>query len=378
MSANDLTNILPKILARSLSVLRERCMMPQLVNLDYSDEAAEKGDTIDVPVSTAVATRDVAPAEVPPAVVGATPTKVQISLNNWRQSDPFALTDNDLLKVDKDSAFLPMQVGEAVRGLANYINSTVHAEYKGIYGFTGTAGATPFASAVTDATNARKILNQQLCPLNNRRAVINFDCEANMLALSAFSSLQEIGESGPRIEGQIGRKYGIDWYADDAVVTHTAGSGSAYVTNGTQALGATSIVLQTGSGTVLVGDIVTFAGHSQTYVVTTGIAAPGTIVINPPLKVAVTTGVLMTSKASHVVNIAMHREAFALAMRPVLDSTAGLPMGGTMDVATFTDPISGLSLRLERKREHKQTAWEFDALWGTKLVRPALATRIAG
>jgi len=53
------------------------------------------------------------------------------------------------------------------------------------------------------------------------------------------------------------------------------------------AIGTTSIQLISGTGTVAAGDMVTFAGDINQYAVTTGIAAPGTIVIAAPgLKVA--------------------------------------------------------------------------------------------
>lgn len=40
---NDVSAILPKILARGLMTLRQRVMMPRLVNADYSRLAAQKG-----------------------------------------------------------------------------------------------------------------------------------------------------------------------------------------------------------------------------------------------------------------------------------------------------------------------------------------------
>jgi hypothetical protein len=45
---------------------------------------------------------------------------------------------------------------------------------------------------------------------------------------------------------------------------------------------------------------------------------------------------------------------------------------------TMVDPLTGLPLRLEIRRQHKQTVWEFDVLYGVKLIRAALASRIAG
>ena len=40
--ANTLTNIMDKILARGLMVLREAAVMPRLVNIDYANEAKER------------------------------------------------------------------------------------------------------------------------------------------------------------------------------------------------------------------------------------------------------------------------------------------------------------------------------------------------
>jgi hypothetical protein len=40
--------------------------------------------------------------------------------------------------------------------------------------------------------------------------------------------------------------------------------------------------------------------------------------------------------------------------------------------------MTGIPLRLEVKRQNKQTLWEFDVLYGVKLVEPDLAARLAG
>jgi hypothetical protein len=221
--ANTLTAILPKILARAVLVLRELAVMPRLVNGDYSSEAAKKGATINVPIPTARAATDVVPGPTPPTPADTTPATVPIALDNWKKSN-FFLTDKDLHEIDRNESFLPLEMGEAVRALANEVNSSIHAKYKRIYGFTGTAGSTPFASTVVDATNARKVLNQQLAPRANRRGVLDFAADANALALAPFSDAEKVMSAAVKIEGEIGRKFGIDWVADDQVVTHTRGA----------------------------------------------------------------------------------------------------------------------------------------------------------
>lgn len=394
--ANTLANILPKILARGLLALREQAIMPRLVNSDFSMEAAEKGDTIDVPLPSAVKVVDVVPGPVPPTPADTVTRKVQIPLDQWKQSEGFHLTDKEMTEINRNEHFIPMQVSEAIRGLASEVNRSIHNRYKGIFGFVGIPGTVPFDSDVKDATNARKVLNRQRCPRSNRRGVLDFDAEAAALSLKEFSDAEKVSSSDVKLEGEIGRKYGIDWASDDEVVTHTAGTqtGAPAVT-GAEAIGETTIDFTTAGGEaldLLEGDIITFSGptgHDQTYAVTadvtigastTGvvpIAGPGKVgVSNVGLAVALVGGETITIKTTHVVNLAFHRDAFAYATRPLAQETQDLALGN--QIMTMQDPMTGIVLRLEISRQHKQTVWEFDQLWGTQLVRPELAVRIAG
>jgi hypothetical protein len=382
--ANTLTAILPKILARAVLVLRELAVMPRLVNGDYSSEAAKKGATINVPIPTARAATDVVPGPTPPTPADTTPATVPIALDNWKKSN-FFLTDKDLHEIDRNESFLPLEMGEAVRALANEVNSSIHAKYKRIYGFTGTAGSTPFASTVVDATNARKVLNQQLAPRANRRGVLDFAADANALALAPFSDAEKVMSAAVKIEGEIGRKFGIDWVADDQVVTHTRGAlgAGALTINGVNTAGATTISVAKGAGAnwdAVEGDLITIAGDSQQYVITadtTVVQGTNTNVpISPALQVTTAGAEAITSIDTHVVNLVFHRDAFAFANRPLVATTLDVQLGN--QIIAMTDPQTGVTLRLEVSRQYKQTVWELDILWGAELIRPALAARILG
>src|SRR5690606_27985853 len=113
------------------------------------------------------------------------------------------------------------------------------------------------------------------------------------------------------------------------VPTHTAGTittGLATKAATVQALGDKTIVCTTAAATgacaLKKGDIITFAGDTQTYVLTddatqSSAASDVTLNIEPGLKKALAGGEAVTVKASHVVNLGFHRDAFALAMRPL-------------------------------------------------------------
>jgi hypothetical protein len=382
--SNTLTDIMPKILARGLLALREQALMPRLVNGSYSAEAAEKGDTIDVPIPTANAATDVTPSNTPSAPTDTTPSKVQIALNNWKKVN-FHMSDKDMVEVDKNNHFIPMQMSEAVRALANVVNVDIHNEYVGVYGFTGTAGSTPFASTVVDAVNARKVLHQQRAPRTERRGVLDFDAEANALALPPFADAEKTLSAQVKIEGEIGRKYGVDWVADDAVVTHTAGSlqATGALVGSTTAAGTITLDVASASavGNLVIGDVFTIAGDTQTYAVGATVSAIASsansaVTISPALATAATSGAAITIKASHVVNMVFHRDAFAFANRPLVSSTQDTQLGSM--IMSMTDPQTGITLRLEISRQYKQVVWELDILWGAKLVRPELACRVAG
>lgn len=395
--ANLLTAVTPRLLAQGLLALRQQAIMAQLVNRQYQTLAGQKGSSIDVPIPSAIAAQAVAPANVPPSTADIAPNFVSIQLNQWIEA-PFYLTDNDML-VALDGV-IPMQASEAIKSLANNVDAFILALYKGVYGFYGTPGTTPFTAAnqtqPTEAAQIRAILNKQLAPLDDRRIVVDPICEAAAINLRAFTSALDSGSTDAVLRGHLGTKLGLDWYMDQNVPTQTAGTLTGTVTaNGAQAIGGGGAGVATADNgrtcTVSIataaassfaptaGDIITFAGDTQTYAVISGAglgaSVNGQFVISPALKVAKAGGEVVTLKASHVVNLAFHRDAFAFATRP-LESGMANQLGSIVQSAV--DPVSGLTLRLEITREHKRNRFSYDILYGAQLIRPELAARLAG
>jgi len=379
-NVNTLTAVIPQILAQGLMALRELAIMPRLVNSDYSREAAQKGATIDVPIASAITAVQVSPSYVAPDDAGVVPTTVQVPLDQWYEA-PFFLSDKDI--AEAFDGFMPLQVGEAIKALANNVDSYLLAFYKGFYGAVGTAGTAPFASDIQDAVDARKILFEQLCPSGDRRAVLDPSAEANALMNRAFQDQSWRGDGAGIIEGQIGRKLGFDWFIDQNIGLHTpnAVGAGAMTVNGAHTAGDLTISIAKGAGAnwdALEGDIVTFAGFTQQYVVT----ADTTIVqgtntdlpIYPALQADLVGSEAVTVLAEHTPNMAFHRDAIAFATRQL--EVPGDGLGSLLQAAT--DDVSGLTLRLEVGRQHKRTRWSFDILYGGLCVRPELGCRILG
>jgi hypothetical protein len=392
--ANNLASVTPKLLAQAMMSLRELAVMPQLVNRQYDAIAGQKGSSIDVPIPSAITAAAVTAAATPPATTDFTPNAVNILLDQWFKAD-FELTDKDMLEAMNGT--IPMQAQEAVKAIANNVDSFILGKYKGVYSYSGTAGTTPFASDISAYTTARTNLNKTVAPPRDRRVVLDPLAEGAAVALPLFIQAQQRGDQQGILEGTIGHKVGADWYMDQNVPTQTAGvpggtpvcaaGNVAGQTNaGTTPQGgitATGFVnltgLTTSTGTYNAGDIITIGSTDlQTYAVLANATANAggsvQLAIAPALKLSPATSATVALKASHTVNMLFHRDAFAFASRPLVGSAEGL---GNI-IQSAVDPVSGLTLRLEISRQYKRTNFCFDMLYGAQLIRAELASRIAG
>jgi len=384
LANTNVEKVMPKIIAQGVAAIREFIRMPILVNRSYSMAPGRKGSTVDVPVSSAVPVNDVAPAITPPANVDTTFDTVQVKVDKWKEA-PFYLTDKDYGEIQ--DGVMNGQVREAIRALANQVDKDLLDLYKDIYGVSGTAGTTPFGAApanldVTDAANLGKVLYDQFCPEDPRHAVINSAAQAKAIAQRPFQDLSWTGDAGTIIKGRLNERMGFKWWMDSFVKTHTAGTltGTIVTTTGPFAVGVKSVTLDSGAAEAVAlvkGDIITFAGDAQTYVVTAdltvGASATGAVLIEPGLKVAITTAVAVAVKATHVANLGFHPEAFAFATKPL-----ETPIDGRGFFMQAVDEMSSIVLRLEVTRQHRQTKWAFDILYGVKTVRREYAARLLG
>jgi hypothetical protein len=395
--ANNLTQIMGKILAASALHLRKQCVMPKLVNSDLQAVAAQKGATIDVEIPEKAVVKPVVPGPVHTQPDDSEPFTVPVTLDYWEYADWF-LTDRDLTEIDTKPFFLPQKVKSKVIALADRVNETIFAEYKRVYGFTGVPGQSPFKKTGTGTPNedgdyyvieARRILTEQLAPKEDRSLVLDGIAEAGALGLQTFKDADRRGDGGKtKASGEIGHAYGMDFWNDNSVPTHTAGTLSngtdhKALLNGAKAAGSKTMNIDstTLTGTVVTGDIFRVAGDSQTYVVTSGPhTAASNAINNISFEPAVQApggwadNAVITFEDTHTVNLAFNKYAFAFVNRRLED----LPFKGGTEVMTVRDDESGLTLRLTIARGQFQTMWYLDFLWGVRIVQPELACRIAG
>jgi hypothetical protein len=152
----------------------------------------------------------------------------------------------------------------------------------------------------------------------------------------------------------------------------TAGSGAGYLVNhaGGYSIGATALVVDTGTGTINAGDVVTFAGDANKYVVAS--ATSTLVTLNAPgLRTAVADNAAITVGPSYTANLAFTPNALVLAARaPALPTAAGQAADSADDRMMVTDPVSGISFEVSLYREYRRIRYEVALAWGVGVVKP--------
>jgi hypothetical protein len=139
--------------------------------------------------------------------------------------------------------------------------------------------------------------------------ILDTFAKANALGTNAVQNAAWRGSPGRLPHRPDRRGARRDWDYSQNVPTHTSGTWTnAGTATGANAAGQGVVNLTGGTGSILVGDIVTFAGDTQTYVVTaaTGTAPTTAITVAPNLVTAKSATELVTVKASHRCNLLIH------------------------------------------------------------------------
>ena len=263
----------------------------------------------------------------------------------------------------------------------------------------GTPGTSPTFKTLLQA---RKSLVDELAPGSERCLILNTTDSVELV-----DSLKGLFQDSTQIskqyrEGMLGRTAGFgDIYENTLLTQASRGAADAnYQVNGTVTSGDAVLPVDTGTGALVVGDILTCAGvnrvHPETkadtgvlqkFVVTAAYAGgAGSVAVDPPFNATAngrqnitavpadnaTVTVLGTASTAYERSIAFHKNAFTFA-------TADLVLPKGTDFAA-REVYDGISLRLIRDYDfvNDQIRTRCDVLYGYKTLRRELACRVAG
>jgi hypothetical protein len=238
----------------------------------------------------------------------------------------------------------------------------------------GTAGTNPFATDINIIPDARKILLDNGAPMADLQLCIDSSAGTAARKLGIIQQAYQAGNDAERRSGDLLRQFGFSIRESAGIALHTKGTGSAYVTSGSTAIGVRDIALVTGTGTALAGDIVTFAADgTNKYVVGTGVAAPGTMSLNRPgARIVIPTANAMTIGNSYVSNLAFERNAVVGIMRPPV-----MPANPLMQSTLISDS-NGMTYLLVQIAGDGMSTWRLHLAYGFKVVQPEHVAIVMG
>ncbi len=372
--ANTLTNLIPTMYAALNVVSRELVGFIPAVSRNSMVERAALDQEVLVPIAGIGTSADNTPGVTPPDTGDQSVGNVGIKITKSKHI-PIRWNGEQTLGMKNAGTFddtLKQQFEQAFRQLANEIETDLAGAYKFASRAYGTAGTTPFGTAgdLTDFAGVQQILDDNGAAKGDRHLVIGSAGMFNIRGKqSGLFKANEAGTDELLRKGTLTEVEGLALHNSAQVLAHTKGTGASYQTNllAGYAIGDTGISVDTGTGTVLAGDVVTFTGDTDKYVVGTALSV-GSLALNKPgLRKALADDVAMALANSYRANLAFHRNAIVLATR-----APALPEGGDVAVDTFmlTDPVTGLTFEIALYKQFLQNVIHVRLAWGWKAIKP--------
>ena len=368
----------------------------------------EVGDTVSMRRPTDFTVRDGATASNQDVTEG----KISLQVNKQKGID-FGFTSKELtLSITElsDRVIKPAMVQ-----LANQIDRDLMALYQRVPNWVGTPGQT--VNSYADFAKAPERLDEYAVPSSGRSAVLSPSDHWGLLGSQTSLYIQDAAKGAYR-NGSLGMIGGIDTYMAQNVPTHTVGvaTGTPKVNGASQNVTYASVAdgdftqslvtdgwTNSTTGILKAGDVITISGVYAVNPVTKATlpflkqftvtadansgasTGPATLTIYPAI---IASGafqnvsaapaddadivVLGTGGTGYRQNMVFHKNAFALAMVPLIE-----PPGA---VQVSRKSYKGTSVRLIPTYDgtNDKSNFRLDVLFGCKAVDPRLATRLSG
>ena len=379
--ANVLTDLAADIYKAADVVGRELVgFIPAVtVNADGSERVA-KGDVVRASFTRAASVVDVTEAMTIPEGTDQTVDSKTLTISNTRAVQ-IPYTGEDVRHLNNGIGFETVygdQIAQAMRALVNEIEADLAEEaYKNASRAFGTAGTTPFASNFSEVAEIRQILADNGMPMNDGQAsmVLNTVAGTNLRQLAQLQKANEAGGTDLLRQGVLLDLQGLMLRESAQVQSHTKGTGTSYLLNdASSAVGDTTIAADGGSGTILAGDIVTFAGTTDKYVVNTALSGGSFTIGAPGLRAAESDNDAITVGNNYTANVAFHRRALELAIRPLAEPPSSL----ASDTMTVSDATSGLTFTVSVYPGYHKSMIEVSVAWGVKAWKPDFIATLLG
>ena len=379
--ANVLTDLAADIYKAADIVGRELVgVIPSAtINSDATNRAAQ-GDTIRSFATRSATVGTVSPSMTIPEGTDQTVDNKTMTLSTTA-SVQIPWTGEDMKHVNNGAGFETIygdQIQQAMRAISNQIEGEVATDVANNASRAfGTAGTTPFSANFGDVAEIRQILVDNGMPSNDGMAsiVMNSLAGTNLRQLASLQSVNTAGSSDLLRQGTLLDLQGLMIKESAGIATNTAGTGANYLINGTPAVGETVIPVDTGTGTILAGNLIVIAGDTNKYLVTGALAGGNVTIAAPGLRAAPANNAAVTLGGTHTGNIAFHKAAVEIGMRPMAQPAGG---DAAVDRITVQDPVSGLVFEVAAYKGYNKAMFDVSCLYGYKVWKPEFAAVLLG
>lgn len=386
--ANTLTGLVPTLYEALNVISREMVGFIPAVRRDTNADRAAVNQVVRVPLAEAGTLEAITPAATPADSGDTTVNYADVAITSAYAS-PIRWNGEEERAVGTTGAYnriLADQFVDAMRKLVNQVEiDTFMAGYKASSRAYGGAGTAPFGTAgdLSGLAGVAQILDDNGCPNSDRQLVVGSAAMANLRGKqSVLFKVNEAGSNDMLRDGMTERLQNMAMRYSGGISQHVKGAGVGYDVDlgGGYAVGAKTIHLDGGTVNVTgikAGDVVTFAGDTNNYIVKTGtIEIEADIVLNAPgMRATVADAVELTIGNSYTPNLAFSRSAIVLVTR-----APAVPTGGDSadDAMMLTDPVTGLTFEVRVYRQYRQVKFEVCLAWGVSAIKSAHIATLMG
>lgn len=384
-AANTLTRLIPELYAGMDVVSRELVGMIPSVNRNTGVERAAVGQNVVWPIAPEMGTFNVTPAMAIPEPADVVIGNSSMAITKSKGVE-FGWTGEEQRGLGFSVGYQTIQADLFAQGLRTLVNEmerdlVVEAVENGSRAW-GTPGTTPFSGEkLTDTAQLKKILDDNGAPLTDRSLVIDTAAGANLRTMYNLTRANEAGTTMTLRDGELLNLHGFSVKESAAITIHTEGTAAGATTNAAgYPVGSKNIVLAAaGTGNIKKGDVVTFAGDPNKYVVAENVASVSGATLRiagPGLRQeipAVATALTLLDGAT--VSVAFPRAAMGFASR-----APALPAEGDAAAqrSTIVDPRSGMVFEVSLYKGYRKIRAEVAAAWGVKAIKPEWIALLLG
>jgi hypothetical protein len=368
--SNTLTALAPTLFSVAQEVSSEPFGVISAINANFADKGVAIGDKVLVPVAPTRSAADYTPAMTSSAGTDAIASAIEVQITKNRHVS-WNLTGEQIASLRNGGNYeewARQLIAQGLRTLRNEAEADACLAAKiGASRAVGTAGTNPFATNIDPIADVRKILQDNGAPLSDLQLCIDSSAGTAARKLGIIQQAYQAGSEEERRSGRLLRQFGFQIVESAGITLHTKGTGTSYQSNNaaaaTLATGTTGISVDTGSGTVLAGDVVTFTGDTNKYVINTALSGGALAIGRPGLRATLADDVAMAVGNNYTPNLAFERNAIVGVMRP-----PRIPDSPLIRQLMVSDK-NGLTYCFCEVVGDGMLTWRLHLAWGFKVVQ---------